>query len=393
MKSSIKAICRSIVTSLFVIFLIYIACFTDIPQKTVNLFKAKIEEYNNAFEIYDENFKVNDLTINMSSYYYNTLTEGQKKIYASIANATKNFQSEFVIRNYEAGTKDEFAGEVKLAIGAFMDDHPEAFYLKANYSSYVIEGITQNYGYVRLNYTEDDVEIMRDEVNKVSDKISQYIEGLDGKTEFEKEVIIHDRLSYDVVYSDLDEFPREYHTAEGPLLEGIGVCDGFAKALQLVYNKAGIDSIIVLGVLDEPHAWNLVKIENEWYHVDLTSSHSVYGDTGVVNHGYFNLSDEKMKKFATMDEEAIIPRATSNKYNFYVANDLVIDMNQDIDSRLRDIVTKYEDKNYIEFYLEGDVSQRISNVLTSLRSIDNSFITGSKLYYYNIENAIIIPKN
>ncbi len=393
MKSSIRAICHSIVTSLLVIFLIYIVCFTDIPEKTIEFFKATIEEYKNDFEVYHKNFKVNELTINMSSYYYNTLTEGQKKIYASIANATKNFQSEFVIRDYKAGTKDEFAEEVKVAIGAFMDDHPEAFYLKANYSSYVVEGILQNYGYVRLNYTEDDVEKIKDELNKVAEKLSEYVDGLEGKTEFEKEVIIHDRLSYDVVYSDLEEFPREYHTAEGPLLEGIGVCDGFAKALQLAYNKAGIDSIIVLGVINEPHAWNLVKIENEWYHVDLTSSHSVYADTGVVNHGYFNLNDENMKKFATMDVEDILPKATSNKYNFYVANDLVISTEQDIESRLREIVPKYESEKYIEFYLEGDVSQRISNVLTALRKIDDSFISGSKLYYYNIENAIIIQKN
>lgn len=393
MKSTIKLVCNFIVTIVFVIITIYISFFTNIPRKTGNIIRQKMEEREYKFEEYSSEFNINKLTTKMSTYYYSKLTEQQKRIYESIANAVKNFQSEFVIREYNAGTKEEFASEVNIAIESFINDHPEVFYLKSQYSSYIVEGFNGNIGYVKINYT-DSVDIIKQKIDTMDEKITEYTNDLENKSEFEKELYIHDKLADAVKYSKDEELPRQYHTAEGALLEGIGVCDSFTKALQLLYDRVGIDSIIVLGTLDgSPHAWNLVKLEDSWYHVDLTSSHSIYNETGIINHAYFNLTTSGMKKMATIDDENLIPSANNDKYNYYVYNDLIIKENEDLDNRLNDIVGKAKDTNYIEFYLEGVVGNRISDVLVSLRKIDNSYVSGSKMYYYNIQNAIIIPKN
>ena len=64
-----------------------------------------------------------------------------------------------------------------------------------------------------------------------------------------------------------------------------------------------------------------------------------------------------------------------------------------LDERLSDITDRNKGVNYIEFYLEGVVGNKISDILVSLKGIDKSFVNGSKMYYYNIQNAIIIPKN
>ena len=188
--------------------------------------------------------------------------------------------------------------------------------------------------------------------------------------------------------------PRAYHTAEGPFLENIGVCDGFTKTLQILYDQVGIDSIIVLGVLDDnPHAWNLVNIEDNWYHVDLTSSRSIVEETGIITHAYFNLSDERMQKIATFDNPELLPKADSLDYNYYIYNDYVVYSTDNMNGKLNEIYQDFKDKNYIEFYLEGNVSENISSILVSLRRIESNFLDGAKMYYYNIENAIIIPKN
>lgn len=394
MGSTLKKICNFIVISIFVIIVTYITFFTEIPKKTGNLVRGKIEENTQPFEEYGEDFKINELSISMNTYYYNFLTDDQKKIYASIANGVKNFQEEFVIRDYIAGDKDNFANEVNIAIESFTNDHPEVFYLKSQYSSYVLSSFNGNIGYVKLNYTELNKEEIQSKIDKMNEKINSYIIGLDGLSEYEKEIKIHDKLSYDVEYSKLEELPRAYHTAEGTLLENIGVCDSFSKALQLIYNKAGIDSIIVLGSLDNSaHAWNLVKIEDDWYHVDLTSSHSIYDETGIVNHAYFNLTTDEIKKFALLDNEEILPVTKTDKYNYYNYNDLKINTDDILYDRLKEICNKFRDEKYIEFYLDGNVGDRISQVLSSLKRIDESFLNGSKMYYYNIQNDIIIPKN
>lgn len=394
MKSTIKSFCNFVVIIFVVISVTYVSFFTDIPTKTGNVIRKQIEENTNSFEEYSNEFQINELGISMDSYYYNFLSDDQKRIYESIANGVKNFQSEFVVRDYVADDKDKFASEVSIAIEAFINDHPEVFYLESEYSSYILSSFDGNIGYIRLNYTEDSIESVNQKIELMSQKIDEYLEGLDGLNDYEKELEIHDRLSYSVEYSHLEELPREYHTAEGSLLKGVGVCDSFAKALQLIYSRAGIDSIIVLGSLDgNPHAWNMVKINNEWYHVDLTSSHSIYEETGIVNHAYFNLDTESEKRFASLDSEELIPEAYQNTYNYYNYNELVISNDDDIYQRLSDICNKFEGENYIEFYLEGNVGDRITSILIALRTIDSSFLDGTRLYYYNIENAIIIPKN
>ena len=394
MKSTIKSFCNFVVIIFVVISVTYVSFFTDIPTKTGNVIRKQIEENTNSFEEYSNEFQINELGISMDSYYYNFLSDDQKRIYESIANGVKNFQSEFVVRDYVADDKDKFASEVSIAIEAFINDHPEVFYLESEYSSYILSSFDGNIGYIRLNYTEDSIESVNQKIELMSQKIDEYLEGLDGLNDYEKELEIHDRLSYSVEYSHLEELPREYHTAEGSLLEGVGVCDSFAKALQLIYSRAGIDSIIVLGSLDgNPHAWNMVKINNEWYHVDLTSSHSIYEETGIVNHAYFNLDTESEKRFASLDSEELIPEAYQNTYNYYNYNELVISNDDDIYQRLSDICNKFEGENYIEFYLEGNVGDRITSILIALRTIDSSFLDCTRLYYYNIENAIIIPKN
>ena len=394
MKKTIRAFCNFFVTISAVIIVLYISFFTDIPAKAGNTVRLKIEEAKTEYVQYNESFEINELTINLNSYYYDKLTDEQKKIYESIANAVKNFDSEFAVRDYIAGDKDEFAEEVSTAIAAFINDHPEVFYLQSQYSTYTLSGFDGNIGYIKLNYTEATIEDVNLKIESIKQKIQEYISGTENLSAYEKEVYIHDKLAQNVIYSDLEDLPRAYHTAEGPFLEGIGVCDGFTKTLQILYDQVGIDSIIVLGTLDDnPHAWNLANIEGHWYHVDLTSSRSIVEETGIITHAYFNLSDERMQKIATFDNPELLPKADSLDYNYYIYNDYVVYSTDNITSKLSEIYKDFKDKDYIEFYLEGNVSEIISSILVALRRIDNSFLNGSKMYYYNIENAIIIPKN
>jgi hypothetical protein len=105
------------------------------------------------------------------------------------------------------------------------------------------------------------------------------------------------------------------------------------------------------------------------------------------------LTTEAEKAFVTFENESVIPVANSNEYNYYYYNNLVIEENADINTRINEIYSHFSGLDYIEFYLKGDVSSRITEVLSALRDIDDSYLDGSKLYYYNIKNAIIIHKN
>ena len=394
MKRTIRTFCNFIVTISVVILVLYISFFTDIPTQTGNTIKLKLEEAKTEYVEYNSEFKINELGIKMNSYYYNKLTDDQKKIYESISNAVKNFETEFAVRDYVATDKDTFASEVAVAILAFTNDHPEVFYLKSQYSSYILSGLGGYIGYIKLNYTEENMDLVNEKLNKIKEKINEYTSDLDGLDDYEKELKIHDKLASTVTYSNLEDLPRAYHTIEGTLIDNIGVCDGFTKSLQVIYNQVGIDSIVVIGTLDNnPHAWNLVNLDGNWYNVDVTSSRSILDETGIINHAYFNLTNEAMKNFCSFDNIELLPETNSTDYNYYVHSNYVVSEDEDISTRLNEIYNDFSDKNYIEFYLEGDVSEKISTVLVVLKQLENNFLNGSKMYYYNIHNAIIIPKN
>lgn len=77
-------------------------------------------------------------------------------------------------------------------------------------------------------------------------------------------------LSKDINSSVFYVKPRAW-TAEGILLDGLGVCDSYARAFSALAMSAGVTEYRVTG--DTPgglHAWNIVKVDNQWLYVDVT---------------------------------------------------------------------------------------------------------------------------
>lgn len=119
-------------------------------------------------------------------------------------------------------------------------------------------------------------------------------------SDLEKEIAIHEYVVKNTAY-DYDNYinevvPKDSYTAYGALIIGRAVCQGYADVMKLLLNLAGIEAQVVVGYAGEPHAWNLVKIEGEYYHVDATWDDPVPDAGDKVRYTYFNLSDERMSK-------------------------------------------------------------------------------------------------
>lgn len=149
----------------------------------------------------------------------------------------------------------------------------------------------------------------------------------EGMTDFEKEVALHDYLVKNCKYSEDVNQPAasDIYRAYGALVNQDAVCNGYAEALQVLFTCAGIESQFVLGTADGiEHAWNLVKLEDAWYHLDSTWNDPVPDRGEVVLHSYFNVSDETLSKTHVWEKEAY-PEAVSMIYNYYVYNNLYFD--------------------------------------------------------------------
>lgn len=116
-------------------------------------------------------------------------------------------------------------------------------------------------------------------------------------TPLQKMVVLHqwltDKVTYDPIVAQTDIKVPKSHSEAAAFLnkyapsytdkDGIkrtcaedyyAVCEGYAKTYALLLNTAGIDAYVVGGKNTNPdsdgHAWNIVKLNGTYYHVDVT---------------------------------------------------------------------------------------------------------------------------
>lgn len=135
-----------------------------------------------------------------------------------------------------------------------------------------------------------------------------------GMSEKDKALALHDWLTdhayYDLTYSYYDE--------DGVLLYGTGVCDSYSKAYKILLDRIGIDNFRITGEainqsgVRESHSWNVVKIDGEWTHIDVTwddpidpgNPNSNLQKSGNEQHLYFMVSNRVMMEDHFPDSES-----------------------------------------------------------------------------------------
>lgn len=119
---------------------------------------------------------------------------------------------------------------------------------------------------------------------------------------------IINNANYDYTYS--------HYSPDGVLLEGTGVCQSYALAYQLLLNAVGIQNTVI-SAPEMDHAWNLVKLEGEWCHIDCTWDDP--GTGGAENHNYFGMNDELILRDHTWNRSSYTA-STSLKNYYYLRN-------------------------------------------------------------------------
>lgn len=170
-------------------------------------------------------------------------------------------------------------------------------------------------------------------------------------SELEKEKAIHDYIVLNTKY-DYDNYlkntmPDEDHTLYGVLINGIGVCDGYAEATQLLLNMVGIKSIVAQGQSNNNsegwrgHAWNIVQINGEYYQLDTTWDDVLDKAEGCVRYKYFNASDKEMSKDHKWYED--YPKCTDSIGRYGVSGKKVITFKDyNFEQLVRQILNKHD---------------------------------------------------
>lgn len=110
-----------------------------------------------------------------------------------------------------------------------------------------------------------------------------------GADEFQKELYFHDYLVKNCVYDDSETEPRRdvYETFVGKKI----VCEGYARGVQLLLNRSGISNYLIV---NDDHMWNIVTLNGQNYHLDVTWDDLDSKDKNFVSHVYFNVTDREI---------------------------------------------------------------------------------------------------
>lgn len=131
---------------------------------------------------------------------------------------------------------------------------------------------------------------------------------LDGLTDYQKVVKIRKYLCDTVTYPSKEPYKEPTYTAYGALIDGSAVCDGYARATEALFEECGVKGMYIWGpVIDNRglHAWNLVKLDNKWYQMDITWDDALSSDT------YFLVTDAFMKSSRSWDYSKYPKSATT----------------------------------------------------------------------------------
>lgn len=251
-------------------------------------------------------------------YYYNIMSSDERKAYKMIYDGLKMRAFNIVVSLYLSPDKVQ---EVYLKV---LYDNPLFYYI--NQTVIRMQG---NPGYWILLpeylYSNTEINKINNDIRNIINRIRQKADNF-RNNEFRLEKCLHDSIVKSVAY-DYDSLKKKdafnAHSIVGVFLDKRAVCEGIAKAYKLLCNEYDIKCIVVLGQAnkdgvygeDDYHAWNLVKIGEESYHVDVTWDNLFDEEFQHISYDYFNMTTKDI----LLDHKPIgdLPFCSATRLNYF----------------------------------------------------------------------------
>ena len=263
----------------------------------------------------------------MEQYYYNHMNKAQQAAYHSILSGVKNLADEFQIPALEGEELYNVFFQMRL-------DHPEIFWV----SSYKYRYYKDSPNLIFIPEYLFDKRKICEHQKAMTARVEKLIRPAQKLSEWEKEKYVHDFICENIRY---DKLKKSYsHEIIGPLGQGVGVCEGIAKAVKVLLDALGVWCVIAIcGNNPEKgikyrHTWNIVKIGGTYYHLDATFDNTLGKDreTSEIRYDYFNLDDSQIFR----DHEPLIapaPHCGDHEHFYYKEKKLSFTKKEDVYKR------------------------------------------------------------
>jgi hypothetical protein len=344
-------------------------------------------------------------------YAYNQLSTSEKELYDQLKDAI--FAYDWTITN---GISKYSVEQIQRVNEYIMIDHPEIFWAAENgtvYTSEVggVKSVTEyKIRYIMPQSQKDELlikldNIINDFLMTVNHSLGEYYKLL-AVYEF-----IINRTEYDTNVADKitagvdDDATLLSQNILSVLLSRRSVCAGYARTTQYLLHKMNMFCTYVSGTAktqDGGHAWNLVRINGDYYLLDTTWGDPVSQNAkNKLTYNYFCLTTREFNKTHTPDDTIKLPLCVATKCNYFVYNKLLLnkyDLSQ-IEKILEKAVLGRKEEAYFKFsdlktaqnanQSLFDVSKDVFSVLENISSRYKYFDKTSLSHSFDENNGVV----
>jgi len=249
-------------------------------------------------------------------YYYETqLNDKQKEMYQKVLAGLLSLQEEFDV---PFGSVDEY-----LKIFTYIrKDHPILFYT----NRFTLRTFSNPQRAVFIPQYINNKNYIERRINDVHNYLKRF-DHIKDKSDLEKLTYVYTYFTRTYTY---DHSFRDYsYHILGPIVNKTAVCDGIARTMKLILDYLNVKCIYVTGRMINPppnmpndnHAWNIVNIDGNFFHIDATWDLPERGKTTDYFRN-FMLTDSQIRRTRIIESRA--PRCNTYGRDYFSMNNMIV---------------------------------------------------------------------
>lgn len=260
-------------------------------------------------------------------FAYDSLSEPEQVWYRNINRILGQMQENEALA--ETGLENGLTEKnIDKIFQCVLNDHPEYFYVEGyTYTSY-----TRLDKLIKIEFSGTysmDMEAAKVRREEIEAAAGQILEGISADaSEYARVKYVYETL---VCNTDYDLAAPDNQNVYSVFVNKRSVCQGYAKAVQYLLNRLGVECTMAMGTVDtgEGHAWNLVKVDGSYYYVDATWGDASYRVDGEeegqltqkkpeINYDYLCVTTSQLLRTHTLGGVVPMPVCEALDANYYV---------------------------------------------------------------------------